>query len=318
MKTADYGKIKWTVPGDNPILTPPGLSPVIADPSVLLPEESPDGLWHLFAHTIWGVHHFRSDDGISWRDPVLLIRNAMRAFIFRGDDAYYLLYEKYRPLQILVPWMRFWKWRSRIEIRASRDLSSWDDPAVLLAPSLPWHRDRALGESVSNPCLVRTGRGYLLFFSASLSYVPDCGFCEPKHIGMAESESPAGPFRVHPEPVISPDPESRWMNLGAGAIKVLRADDGFVGFQNGIYIDRGSGRSGSAILLRRSGNGMDWNTHIEEPVIKPTAGWQRSHVYACDIRYHRPGRRFLLYYNARDDWHWTRGKESIGLITGRR
>jgi hypothetical protein len=39
----------------------------------------------------------------------------------------------------------------------------------------------------------------------------------------------------------------------------------------------------------------------------------RSHVYAVDLC--RAGDTLHLYFNARDDWHWTRGREAIGLVT---
>ncbi|MBN1534258.1 MAG: glycosyl hydrolase family 43 [Spirochaetes bacterium] len=316
MKRFELNKIKWKPYSDDPIITPPWGSPILADPTVLVPEETPDGKWHLFAHTIWGIHHFRSDDGIKWGKSKLLFRNAMRAHIFHDDGVYYLLYEKYRPLQIMFPWMRFWKWKSRIMMRASKDLKSWSGADVMLRPELLWQRDVRYGESVSNPCLARSEKGYLLYFSANLSFVPDCGFCEPKHIGVAESRRPNGPYRVHPEPIISSEPEGRWDNIGAGSIKVKRMDDGFVGFQNGIYSDKRNGKSGSAIMMLQSFNGRDWQRMKDEPIVRPTSGWQQSHVYACDVKYVPSQNKFYLYYNARDDWHWTKGKERIGLVIG--
>jgi hypothetical protein len=52
----------------NPLITPPFPEFLIADPTFLPPDQSPDGKWHLFAHGIMlGIHHFRSDDGVAWR-----------------------------------------------------------------------------------------------------------------------------------------------------------------------------------------------------------------------------------------------------------
>ena len=316
MKRSDLLKVKWTPYNSEPIISPPAGSPVIADPTVLLPDESPDGQWHLFAHSIWGIHHYTSVDGITWGKPSFLFRNVMRAYIYQENNVYYLLYEKYRPLQIMVPWMRFWKWSSHIEMRASIDLVTWSGADTLVTPSLPWHGDPKLGRSISNPCLVKRNTSYLLYFSASLSFVPDCGFSEPRYIGVAKSDSITGPYDINPEPLLSPDPTNAWCNLGAGSIKVIKTDDGFVGFQNGIYVDRVTGKSGSAIMMMDSYDGERWRQMNTDPIVKPTAGWQRSHVYACDVKYRASQKRYYLYYNARNDWHWTRGKENIGLYYG--
>jgi hypothetical protein len=57
---------------------------------------------------------------------------------------------------------------------------------------------------------------------------------EPLHLGVAHAAALAGPWRLHPTPVLSPDPDDSRCNLGAGAMKVLRLADGFAGLQNGI------------------------------------------------------------------------------------
>ena len=49
----------------NPILKNPLNSFVIADPSLLTPDISHDGKWHLFCHTFFGVYRYESEDGIS-------------------------------------------------------------------------------------------------------------------------------------------------------------------------------------------------------------------------------------------------------------
>jgi len=41
----------------------------------------------------------------------------------------------------------------------------------------------------------------------------------------------------------------------------------------------------------------------------------RSHVYACDFVI--SGNEARLYFNARNDWHWSKGKEKIGVLIGR-
>ncbi len=305
--------ISWRFYEHNPVIAPPGLSPVIADPTVLTPEKAPDGRWHLFAHALPGVYHYVSDDGLSWEKPRLLFRHAMRPFIFCDNGVYVLLYERYRAFHIYLSMLPM-RWRSRIEARTSRDLVTWSKPVTLLSPSLAWHSDPRYGDSVSNPCLVKSGSEHHLYYSASLVRVEDCGFNEPLHIGLARAKCIMGPYAPDPSPLMSPDPRDPWCNLGCGSVKVIPCSDGLVAFRNGIYIGR-DGRSGSAICLLESGDGTSWKYALPGPVLAPSEGWMRSHIYACDFA--ASGGEARLYFNARNDWHWTKGKEHIGVLVGR-
>lgn len=310
---ADFVSLTWRVEPERPVLRPPFPSPVLADPTFRMPGESPDGHWHLFAHSIFGIHHSTSADGLSWSRPALVIRNAMRPFLYDEDGEFYLFYERIPPLRLLAPWLSI-PWRSRIERRTSADLFHWSTPVEVLTAMLPWQR-RGKSTAVGNPCLARLEEErYALYFSASLVRLPDCGFDEPLHIGVAFGPGPAGPFRLHPEPILSASPDDPRCNLGAGALKVIRLADGFVGLQNAIYRDA-RGRSGSAISVLKSEDGIHWQYAHPAPIIAPTSGWRRSFIYACEAR-PRPDGSWLLYFNARDGWHWTRGREAIGRAVG--
>jgi hypothetical protein len=301
----DLLALDWREHAANPLIRAPFPSPIIADPAVVPPAESPDGRWHLFAHSLLGIHHFTSDDGIRWsRRRGVVVRSALRASLFRDRGRYSLLYERTRLFLPMVPWS------SWIEVRTSEDLERWSAPRVLLRPSLPWHA-RGRSRAVGNPCLVAHGGGYRLYYSAGLVRLVDCGFDEPRHVGVADGPTPLGPFTPHAEPPLSPHADDPFANLGAGALKVFRAADGFLGLQNGIYRDVG-GASRSAVRLLGSSDGVCF-TVLGEPFVRPTTGWRRSHVYAVDLC--RVGDVLHLYFNARDDWHWTRGREAIGLVT---
>jgi hypothetical protein len=313
---SEMAAISWSLYEGGPLIYPPFLSPIIADPSVLQPEESPDGRWHLFAHAVHGIYHYASDDGMAWDAPRFLFRHAMRPFIYHENGAYYLFYERFRKFHIYLSMLPL-RWRSRIEARTSSDLETWSEPVTVLGPTLEWHGDRRLGDSVSNPCLVKSGGKYLLYYSSSLIRVEDCGFNEPKHIGRAAAGAILGPYVSSPAPMLSPSPEFPWCNLGCGSIKVMPCADGFAAFQNGIYVDGAAGRSGSAIYLLLSRDGITWVRAGARPVLAPSEGWMRSHIYACAPVLRPGGKEIYLYFNARDDWHWTKGKERIGLVVGR-
>lgn len=316
-KLQDIAHLKWEDYSKEPVIEPPTLSPVIADPTFIGPADSPDGQWHLYAHSVWGIHHFNSFDGATWKRLEIVARNAMRPYLYRENGLYYLFYERYRPFHIFFSWVPFPKWKSHIEVRVTRDLKEWSAPTVALTPSLEWHCDKRFGNSIGNPCLVKKERRYFLYYSASLVRVEDCGFNEPKYIGVAFSDSVTGSFFHHPQPLIGPDQGDPWRNLGAGSIKVLKLEDGFVGFLNGIYYDAARKHSGSALSVLTSEDGMTWEYLLSDPILQPGEGWRRSHVYACDVKFISQKNAWHLYYNARDDWHWTKGTERIGLITAK-
>ncbi len=347
MTIADFLALRWSEPGA-PLIEPPRFSPVIADPSFLFPEETTsarDEGWALFAHSAWGVHRYASLDGLAWRDRGIVLRNAMRPFARaiggaeaargagdaetcraggNGAAPYHLYAEAYAPLALpltALPGRR--KWRSKIVLTRSGDLAKWSPPATVARPELPWMGDPELGASVSNPCLTRppsgspaSAGGWRLYYSASLAWIPDCGFCEPRYLAAADGPSPAGPFTPRPRPISDPADDSLPGVLGAGSIKVLSLEDGFIGLQNKIYRDP-RGRSRSAIFLLRSEDGLAWRPARDEPLIAPAgSGWISSHVYACDCRFRKADGRWYLYFNARDGWRIKDGVERIGRIVG--
>ena len=67
MHIADALNVKWEEFDKNPLIYPPFPSWFIADPTFLPPELTPDRQWHLFAHSILGINHFISSDGIAWK-----------------------------------------------------------------------------------------------------------------------------------------------------------------------------------------------------------------------------------------------------------
>jgi hypothetical protein len=294
--------VAWQQHPRNPLIRPPFPWPLIADPTFVTPRTAPDGKWHLFAHSFRGIHHYQSRNGLAWkRQPGVVVGAGIRPFLFHQRGMYHLYYERM---------LRIWPGlKSRIEVRTSRDLRNWSAPQVVLTPQYGWEREGGRGfGTVGNPCVVAHGEGFRLYYSAGLVRLKDCGFDEPKYIGVATATQPTGPFEVRHKPVLGPDVKDPFSNLGAGAMKVLVLDDGFVGFQNGIYWNEAIGHSGSAIRTLRSDEGINWTLSGQRPIIEPGLGWQRSHVYALDVR--RTDTGWCLFYNARNGWRW--GREAIG------
>ena len=141
----------WTEDPENPILYPPPLSPVLADPSFICPEDAPDGRWHLFAHSIHGIHQYVSEDGRKFHGGAITARNGMRPFVLRHGDLFYLYYERFRSMGLYTSWLPV-EWYSRIVVSRSADLKRWSPPREILSPSLPWHDSGKYGKSVGLPC----------------------------------------------------------------------------------------------------------------------------------------------------------------------
>ncbi|HUX40362.1 MAG TPA: hypothetical protein VMV83_04260 [Rectinemataceae bacterium] len=330
MTTEAFLALRW-FDDDRPLVEPPFPSPILADPTFLFPSETAAATlegagakaahakptWALFAHTAFGIRRYISEDGLAWQDRGQVVANAMRAFVRRIDGEFILAYEKYRPFALplqLLP--RRPRWHSRLEARRSADLERWSEPEVLLEPDFAWARAPGLGESLSNPCLVPTGSGWRLWFSASLVTIADCGFDEPRFIACADAAAPTGPFAAPSGPRLAPSLEKGDDLLGEGSIKVIELEDGWIGLQNKIF--RGiDGRSRSAIFLLRSEDGLSFRAARREPLLGPSSGWRSSHVYACDCRRDPEDGSWYLYYNARDGWYKTKGRERIGRLVGR-
>ncbi len=284
----------------NPLINPPFPGILLGDPSVVPPDESPDGAWHLFANTILAIHHYTSRDGINWR-RIRRVFPGMRAYVYREGETYFLLCEEFQ-----IP-----MFKSHIVIRTSKDLSIWSEKKIILKAETPW--EKRLGHTCGNPCLIKNGDMYFLYYSAGLVFLRDLGFCEPLHIGLAKAPDIYGPYEKSAQPIISPSPAEPYRNLGAGAIKVIQIPqiEGFVGFNNGIYSDE-EGGTRSAILALHSHDGIQWRKMYEEPVISPGGpAWKRALVYQLDVT--RVENEMWLYYNARSGWRF--GRECIGLAT---
>jgi Glycosyl hydrolases family 43 len=301
-KIIDPRKCVWREHPANPMICPPGYWEwIIADPSLVMPDDSPDGCFHLFANSLQGVHHYLSEDGADWRRLATPIKPGLRPWVMKDDGVYYIFTENFNPFR-----------GSFIEVRQSHDLRRWSDPTCVLSPQYSW--EKSFLATNGNACVVKYEGQYRLYFSAALVWLKDCNFPEPKYIGVAQSASIFGPYEKHPEPIISPARDPFWRNLGAGSMKVMapRGQLPWLAFNNGIYID-GDGHSRSEIRLLESDDGYDWREVHEKPLVAPEPeGWKKALVYAMDVKAH--GDEYYMYFNARDGWMF--GRERIGLAIG--
>lgn len=313
MKNLSFNDIvnaKFSLYEGNPIIHNPLSSFVVADPSVLTPETSHDGKWHLFCHTFFGVYRYESADGINWESKGRIVRRAMRPDINLIDGRYYLFYERTRPPVMNALSLVGVKWKSEIYCAESSDLESWSEPYSVITKTRPFEEDKH-GSAISNPFLIKMGEGYRLYYSCGQTFIKDCGFCEPTHISFAESDKVSEGYVSRTLPIISPDENKEYLNLCSGCLKVYKLSDCYIGLQNGIY--KKDGKSHSAIMLLKSDDGV--NFEFVKPFLVPQkcgkSNWMAQYVYACCLTYYDG--RLRLYFNARNISDNLRGRECIGV-----
>ena len=293
-----------------PLMKPWGGSWVVADPSLLTPETSHDGKWHMFFHTTFGVYHAESDDGLDFAKPVKITNRAMRPNINLIDGRYYLFFERTRPLIMnALNVVNIAKWNSEIAVVESTDLKSWTSPRPVIRNTREYERsDR--GTSISNPYLLQENGINRLYYSCGLTYIKDCGFCEPTYISYAESKRITDGYLSAEKPIISPDKTDPYLNLCSGCLKVYRMSDGYIGIQNGLY--EKDGKSHSAIILLTSADGLNFKFAklLIEPQVVDGSDWMKQFVYASHlVKY---GDILRIYFNARDVADPILGRECIG------
>lgn len=291
-----------------PLIKPFGGALAAADPSLLTPDLTPDGSWRLFCHTQFGVYQFSSPDGIKFKKTQKVTSRAMRPDINFIDGRYYLFYERTRPLAAnALTLANLAKWRSEIAVRTSADLVNWSKCETVIAHSQAIEKNNR-GVSISNPFLLRENGINRLYYSCGLTFIEDCGFCEPTYITYAESENITSGYVKAQKPVLSPDKNSEYFNLCCGCLKVYRLNDGYIGIQNGIC--KKDGRSRSAILLLVSDDAK--NFRFEKVLLEPgKAKWMNQYVYASHLVV--CGNELRLYFNARDTADMLKGRECIGM-----
>ena len=295
----------------NPILKNPLNSFVIADPSVLTPDVSHDGKWHLFCHTFFGVYRYESDNGIDFTNKGKIVNRAMRPNINYVDGKYYLFFERTRPVIFNLLSLVGAQWRSEIYCVESTDFKSWSEPYRVIGKTREYEEYNK-GYAISNPFLINVDGKYRMYYSCGQTFIDDCGFCEPTHISFAESENVTTGFVSRETPIISPDKTKEYLNLCSGCLKVYKLKDCYIGLQNGLY--EKDGISHSAIMLLKSDDGVNFEfvKPFLVPQIQGDSHWMAQYVYACCLTYY--DNKLRLYFNARNVSNNLTGRECIGIF----
>ena len=296
---------------NSPVLKPFDGSFIVADPSLLTPENSHDNKWHMFLHTNLGVYQFISEDGIHFKKKQKVVKRAMRPNINRIDNTYYLFYERTRSLFMnALNVVNAVKWKSEIYVTQSDDLVNWSEPKLVIGNTRDFEISPR-GTALSNPFLLQEEGINRLYYSCGMTYIDDCKFCEPTHISYAQSKNITEGYVSAESPLISPDKNNPYLNLCSGCLKVYKLSDGYIGIQNGIY--EKDGKSHSAIFLMTSEDGLNFKFEkmLVEPQVVNGKDWMKQFVYASHlVKY---GNTLRLYFNARNVANPVLGRECIGF-----
>lgn len=298
----NFSTLTWIDHPKNPLIKPPFPEWIIADPTVLLPDESPDGKWHLFAHGLIGLYHYKSFDGLEWKkaDGWLSLL-AIRPFIFVENKTYYLFYEKMNSPYTLP------LYNSHLELISSTDLIHWTKPIQILKPTLPWHKTKNRVGNIGNCSIVKTKKTYRLYYSSGLTSFNDVPFCEPCYQGVATSSKITGPYKVMTKPILKKTKKSKVIK---STTKVRVDKNIFYGLQTLITTNPITKLSTAALHFSFSQDGLKWTTD-KKPLITTGPSWKQTHVYVGSFLKKFNG-QWRIYYNARNSRSFF-GKECIGL-----
>lgn len=199
-----------------------------------------------------GIGYADSDDGLAWRPrpDVVLGPDAnrpdetdevTRPFVLRDHDGYTMWYAAHSDTRVVIG-------------RAtSSDGLHWQRHGTVLEPEQTWEKS-----AIMCPSVIRDASGtYHLWYSGGERYEPDA-------IGYATSPDGIAWRRVGDAPVLVADPGSRWERDRVAGAHVFVHD----GYFYAAYIGFGNGFEDSAIGIARSHDGVHWERHAGNPVLR--------------------------------------------------
>lgn len=306
----------WYSFNDEPIAADPYITPRLSSPSFLLPDETPDAIWHLFVHTWMGIEHYTSTSGLEWKRESLLFRGGHYPSVFHDGSIYYLVFE----IHTRTYGRNGEKSNaSRIMLSTSTDLSLWSAPRKILeAASVPYAVWRGSEPILSAPQIIPWEGRYRLYFGCGEWKLDNPSETVPGYLGCAESFYPEGPYDVMPSPLLSADGDDPLRSLSVGHVRLIPCSDGIAALECAYFYDEKRKKPSSHMLLLESSNGLDFRTvkNIQET---PEKGWASGYLISSDIKYKENEETWYCYYSASGkDEKLPIVRESLGLLLGMR
>lgn len=324
-----YNHLSWYPFSDEPLIKAKWFTPRLCDPALVLPEESPDNRWHMFAHNWLGIQHFVSDNGLDWTARKMIELRGHSPFIFHSKGVWYLLYEKHDSSPSQLDWKEFTDKSqrissSRIEICSTEDMVIFSKPIVLLdSKNVPFANISLNKPRLSRPQLFYDEKyGYRLFLGASHLKICDSNQKATLYFALAQSDTLLGEYKiVDNKPLLEPSSEDEYRNLAVGSVRVIQATDGYVGFECAFGWDKENNKSISTLVQLESEDGIRWQKSKRKPLITlPESGWASRYITSCDIRYMENDYCYYCYFSGNSKVKFgpfTYVNESIGLLLGK-
>ncbi|MCB1179996.1 MAG: hypothetical protein KDK36_20630 [Leptospiraceae bacterium] len=308
----DLPKILWDSTGDRINLNPPFATSKISNPAVISREKSPDDKWRMYVNSNFGIQEFISTDGKAWKHNKLVLLNCSNPFIYFEAGNYYLLYEKYSIKDFFIKSKNVEKLNSKICVRKSQDLKSWEKEKILLEPNFNWQQKT--NNFLTNPSMVFFHGLYYLFFSTSPVYLEELNDFYPLHIGMAAAKTIDSEFEVYPSPIIFPDKNSNYRNLASGSLKVYKTHDGLLGLETCICKNT-VGEFKMSILALYSKDIFHWNYLLtEQNLISVNDEESELFLTNPDLVFHENENLFYIFFNQRKA---NSGEISVNMYNGK-
>ncbi len=312
----------WFPFSDEPVIQGLWYVPRISCPSFLFPEDTPDGKWHLFAHSWLGIQHYISDSGIMWEPRGLLQVRGKYPYIFKAKGAFHVVYERHgRPIPFIEKLTKRMRKAhvvgSHIEMRTSNDLTVWSEPRVVLkAKDIPSAGDYLKKPILSHPQVLSVEGGYRLYIGSSkVGKNPSSA----RYVCSAFSETVDGTYLAESHmPLVEPVPNDPWRNLAVGRMSIYKGVETYVALQSARYWNAERKCQASAIVLLTSRDGLQWQREHTKPILVPAdRGWASEHIVSCDIRYKQDEACWYAYFSASGERSFGLVRESIGLLIGK-
>lgn len=326
----EYNKLSWYPFSEYPLLKPRWYFPRLSDPTFLLPENSPDNRWHMFAHNWLGIQHFVSNNGLDWVPKKMIELRGHSPFIYYSKSVWYLIYEKHDSTPSSLSFKELKEHRgkkdslSRIEMISTEDMEFFSKPTVLFdSRDVPFAKTLLKNPRLSRPQLFFDEKtGYRLFFGASHIVMPDSGQKATLYFALAQSDKLLGPYKtVGDAPLFGPSADDKYSNLAVGGIRVVPVKDGYVGFECAFGWDKINNKSISNLIQIESKDGIKWKQSIKRPLISlPEGGWASRYITSCDVQYMEDDYCYYCYFSGNSKYKIGPFKfirESLGLLLGK-
>lgn len=307
----------WASYSEEPVWQSAWWEPRLSAPWVVMPDESPDKRWHLFAHSWVGVEHYISSSGFDWKRLGLVIPRAHFPSILKEKDSYHLVYEEHDHDYNGKRRLDMKRTVSRIRVVSSTDLVRWSDPVTILsAVDIAYASDYSVPR-LSHPQLVPWQGGYRLYFGASEVRIPDTGQKASACLSYAEGTSLATQFIPRPRPIRRLDPDSRYDSLALGSFRMVLCSDGICAFQTAFFFDPVKESSASAMLLLSSEDGEDFK--FERVIMRtPDEGWASRCFTSCCLSFQPDEDTWYCFFSANGHSRHPLMpiREKLGLLLG--